>query len=453
MTVSPELDAVGELRGLLASGARTDPDITVGYARDSTDLLGAGLPLAVVAPADAGEVSRVLKWATRHRVGVVTRGAATGISGGALAPDGCIVVSTERLTAIREIDPSDRLATVEAGVLNGDLNRELARHALMFAADPSSSPTCSVGGNVATNAGGLRCLRYGSTRANVLGLEVVLPDGRILNTGGRTAKRSTGYDLTQLFVGSEGTLGVVVAATVKLVPVPPAQLTALATFADIGAAARAAARLTLTGTATLVELMDRAAVAAIDDFRDSGFGDTVGSVLLVQADNVPGAASWFDRALGGNLDLAVTDDPVEADFLVDFRRAAYPAAQQLGRVLVEDVAVPVSKLAELLAAIDAIGADLETPIPTVAHAGDGNAHPLLVVGDGPDGEARAWAAADAIFAAARRLGGTVSGEHGIGRLKRHWLEAEVGPAGLDIMRGIKQSIDPLGIMNPGSLLP
>lgn len=447
------MQAIDELRGLAGVASRTDPDVVAGYARDSTDLLEAGTPLAVVSPRSTQEVSEIMAWATRHQVPVVTRGAATGISGGALAADGCVVLSTEKLTTIREISETDRLATVEAGVLNGDLNRAVAEYGLIFAPDPSSSPTCSVGGNVATNAGGLRCLRYGSTRANVLGLEVVLPDGTIVATGGRTVKRSTGYDLTQLFVGSEGTLGVVVAATVRLVPQPPPQLTALASFADVAQAAQAAARLTLTGMPTMVELMDRAAVESIDSYLGAGLDASVGSVLLVQADDAIGAGAWFEKALGGGIDLTVTADPFEANYLVDFRRAAYPASQKLGRVLVEDVVVPVSRLAELLSEIAVIGRDLGTPIPTVAHAGDGNAHPLLVVSEDGGGEEQVWAAADSIFALTRRLGGAISGEHGIGRLKRHWLSEEVGPVGVDLMRRIKESFDPLGIMNPGSLLP
>ncbi|HEY2215645.1 MAG TPA: FAD-binding oxidoreductase [Acidimicrobiales bacterium] len=190
MTRAPDEDALHELGALLETGGtRIGPDITDSYSRDSTDLLKAGIPSAVVSPRDAKEVSEVLTWASRHRVGVVTRGAATGISGGALVPDGCIVLSTEKLTTIREINPEDRLAIAEAGVLNGDLNKAVAEHGLMFAPDPSSSPTCSVGGNVATNAGGLRCVRYGATRAHVLGLEVVLPDGTVMHTGGRTVKR------------------------------------------------------------------------------------------------------------------------------------------------------------------------------------------------------------------------------------------------------------------------
>ena len=452
MAISSD-SALDELIALHDVPIRTDPDVVTGYSRDSTDLLQGGQPLAVVSPRDISQVSSVLTWASRHRIAITTRGAATGISGGALSPSGSVVLSTENLSRIIEIDPANRLAVVEAGVLNGDLNRAASEYGLMFAPDPSSSPTCSVGGNVSTNAGGLRCLRYGATRAHVLGLDVVLPDGTELRTGGRTAKRSTGYDLTQLFIGSEGTLGVVVNVIARLVPAPPPQLTALATFADVESAALASARLTGSGTPTLVELMDRNAIKAIDDFRQAGFGEAVGSVLLIQADNAAGAGTWFEKALAGSLDLAVTDDPFEGDALVDFRRAAYPAAQALGQVLVEDVAVPCSNLAELLASIDRIGQASGLPIPTVAHAGDGNAHPLLLVGPGPDGEAQTWAMADAIFAEARRLGGTVSGEHGIGRLKRHWLEAEVSPVGVDIMRRIKQSMDPLGIMNPGSLLP
>ncbi|HEY2215646.1 MAG TPA: FAD-linked oxidase C-terminal domain-containing protein [Acidimicrobiales bacterium] len=242
-------------------------------------------------------------------------------------------------------------------------------------------------------------------------------------------------------------------ATVRLVSQPPPKLTALATFDEVDGAARAAARLTATGNPTLVELMDRSAVHAIDRHLNAGLTGSVGGVLLVQADNVSSAGAWFELALAGSIDLTVTDDEFEANYLVDFRRAAYPAAQTLGKVLVEDVAVPVSRLPELIAAIEHVGGSHGIDILTVAHAGDGNAHPLMVVGPGVDAEEQIWRAADAIFTATRQLGGTVSGEHGIGRLKRKWLSSEVGPEGVQLMHRIKSAFDPLGIMNPGSLLP
>ncbi|MDQ1713556.1 MAG: glycolate oxidase [Frankiaceae bacterium] len=436
-------------------GARTDPDVVRAFARDESSLLDAGTPRAVVSPANVAEVREVMRWASAERVPVLVRGAGTGLSGGALAVAGCVVLSTDRLTAVRELDPNDRVAVVEAGVVNAALNEQARAFGLMWAPDPSSWATSTVGGNVSTNAGGLRCLRYGATRANVLGLEVVLADGRVLNTGGRTVKRSAGYDLTQLLVGSEGTLAVVTAVVAKLLPLPPPQVTALATFGSTVDAAAAATAVMRSGcTATLLELIDAATVAAVDAFRGTGFGESVGAVLVAQVDDVAATAGLLDGVLRehGAVDVMTTADEAEGRELLDVRRAAYPAMQRIGRVLVEDVAVPVSRLAELIAAAETAAADHGLLIATVAHAGDGNAHPLLVVPPGADGEQRAWAAADAVFAAAQRLGGTVSGEHGIGRLKKRWLAQEVGETSLDVQRGLKNVFDPLNILNPGAVL-
>lgn len=435
--------------------ARTDPDIVSGYARDQTGTLPAGTPRAVVAPNSVEEVQEVLRWASREHVAVLPRGAGTGISGGALSPDGCVVLSTERLTAVRELNQADRVAIVEAGVVNADLNRQCRPLGLMWAPDPSSWESSTVGGNVATNAGGLRCLRYGATRMNVLGLEAVLTDGRILRTGGRTVKRSAGYDLTQLLVGSEGTLAVITAVTAKLQPLSPPQATVLATFASPGPAAAVAADLVRSKlNVTLAELMDAPTVAAVDSFLGTGFGGAVGATLVSQVDDCAGAAVELEElmAAGGAHDIMVTTDEGEADYLLNVRRAAYPALQQMGTVLVEDVAVPVSRLAELLGAVERAAADHGVRIATVAHAGDGNAHPLIVVPTDGNGEIRAWVAADAVFAASRALGGTVSGEHGIGRLKRHWLAEEVGKTSLDLQRQLKAVFDPLEILNPGAVL-
>jgi glycolate oxidase len=438
----------------LPPGALTDVDVMTGYSRDETGLLTAGVPRAVVSPRTVEEVQETLRWASAERVPVLARGGGTGLTGAAIAVEDCIIISTARLNRIREIDAQDRVAVAEAGVVNADLNRATRAHGLMWAPDPSSWESSTVGGNVATNAGGLRCLRYGATRANVLGLEVVLADGRVLRTGGRTIKRSAGYDLTQLIVGSEGTLAVVTAVTARLQPLPPAQLTALATFSSaVDAAAAAAALTSSSATPTLVELMDATTVAAVDAFRGTGFGVGTGAVLIAQVDLVT-AGGDLEALLrrNGSVDLMVTSDQAEADSLLDVRRAAYPALQQLGVVLVEDVAVPVSRLARLMEVCAAAAADSGVTIATVAHAGDGNAHPLLVVPPGDDGEARAWAAADVIFAAAQQLGGTVSGEHGIGRLKKRWLAEEVGTTSLDVQRQIKSVFDPLGVLNPGAVL-
>ncbi|HVB26493.1 MAG TPA: FAD-linked oxidase C-terminal domain-containing protein, partial [Mycobacteriales bacterium] len=375
-------------------------------------------------------------------------------SGGAIAPDGCLVLDLSAMTRILELSAEDRLAVVEPGVINAALSAAAAPHGLMYAPDPSSWETSTIGGNIATNAGGLRCIRYGATRASVLGLTVVLADGRLLRTGGRTLKRSAGYDLTQLLVGSEGTLGIVVEATVRLHPLPPPQLTALITFPGVMAAAATAAALVDTGPPPLLlELMDALHVRAIDELRGTGFGSAVGAVLVLQLDDAPDSAATLHRIAdaGGASDVALTTDAAEARDLLDIRRAAYPAMQRVGRTLVEDVCVPRSRLADMVAAVEQTGADTGVLVGSVAHAGDGNVHPILVLPEEPDGNDRLWAAADQIFRTALQLGGTVSGEHGIGRLKRRWLADEVGTTSLDVQRAIKSALDPTGILNPGAI--
>jgi len=432
----------------------TDPVATCRYARDETLVMAAGTPGAVVRPETTAEVQELLRWAHGRGVPVLPRGGGTGLTGAAVAPTGCVVVSTERLNRIREVSPDERIAVAEAGVVNADLNQAVAPHGLMWAPDPASWATSTVGGNAATNAGGLRCLRYGATRANVLGLEVVLSDGRLLHTGGRTVKRSAGYDLTQLFIGSEGTLGVITAVVAKLQAPPPPQLTALATFATAHDAAAAATVLARDAARmTMLELLDQPMVDALEAYRTIGFGSGVGAVLLAQADDTPPAASALQQAFAsaGANDIAMSNDPGEADLLLDIRRSTYPALRTLGRLLVEDVAVPPSRLPELLDAVHAASQRHEIVTATVAHAGEGNAHPTFVLDDDPGSEQRAWAAASDVFRAAQELGGTISGEHGIGRLKREWLAAEIGDVSLDVHRALKQALDPHNILNPGAI--
>ena len=445
-----------ELCAALPPGAvRDDVDVVRGFAADTADLVRPGAAAAVVTARSVDDVQQVMCWASRHRVAVIPRGAGTGLSGGATAIDAAVILDLSRMNRIVELDPANRLAVVEPGVVNADLSAAAREHGLMFAPDPSSYETATVGGNIATNAGGLRCLRYGATRAAVLALDVVLADGRLLATGGRTAKRSAGYDLTGLLVGSEGTLGVVVGATVRLQPVPAPQLTALLTFAETRAAAATAAAIVVCGVPpTLLELMDATTVRAIDAYRGTGFGAGVRAVLIVQVDAAPGAAEIVERIARdhGATDAALTTDESEARELLDIRRAALPAKQQLGRTLVEDVCVPVSRLADLIDLVERVSAETGVVVSCVAHAGDGNAHPVLIVPETPDGEERVWVAADRIFTAALALGGTVSGEHGLGRLKRRWLADELGETSLDVQRAIKATLDPMGICNPGAVL-
>jgi glycolate oxidase len=438
----------------------TEPDRMEGYRRDAADLAEAGTPIAVVTARTVQDVSTTLEWASAHRTPVVARGAGTGLSGGAVALDGCIVLATAGMTAVREIAADDLYAVVEPGVVNADLDRAVAEHGLFYPPDPSSFEISTIGGNLATNAGGFRCLKYGVTRDSVLGLRVVLAGGQVVRTGSRTVKNVAGYDLTSLFVGSEGTLGVIVEATVRLRPRPPGPpATMVATFGSLTGAGRAVAAIVRAGLApSLLELMDSPSINMVEDYRPMGLDRSAAALLIGQADSVDAQqqalamAGHAERA-GATLALASTD-PVEADMLLQARRIHYHAAQAAGRVLTEDVGVPRSRLPELLAGIEEIaGRHHGTTIATVGHAGDGNMHPAIVLPrDRPDGMAAALRAADEICRLALRLDGTLTGEHGIGSLKRGWLSGQFDEATYAAHRAVKATFDPLGILNPGRAL-
>jgi glycolate oxidase len=361
------------------------------------------------------------------------------------------------MNKIREMAAPDQYAIVEAGVINADLDRAASAHGLMYAPDPSSFETSTIGGNVATNAGGLRCVKYGVTRDSVLGVEVVLADGRVLRTGRRTVKGVTGYDLTGLFVGSEGTLGVITAATVRLRPRPVhPPVTVLGSFASMPAAGAAVAAAFRLGAApSLMELIDRATLRVIADWKGMQLDGDPAAVLIAQADGRD-AVEAADAMRAGFLEAGaqfaeVSTDPTEAAQLLEIRRLAYPAAERLGSCLVEDVGVPRSKLPDLFDAIDRAASTHGVTILTVAHAGDGNAHPTFVYDRRLGGEVppEVWSAADEIFRAALSLGGTLTGEHGVGVLKRRWVGLELGDVSLDVHRAIKNGLDPRGILNPG----
>ncbi|MDO9591107.1 MAG: FAD-linked oxidase C-terminal domain-containing protein, partial [Microcella sp.] len=383
------------------------------------------------------------------------RGAGTGLTGGAMASGGELVLSTVAMTRILEIDEADQVAVVEPGILNADLNRALEPHGLRWAPDPASREISSVGGNIATNAGGLLCAKYGVTREAVLGLDVVLADGSLMRLGHRTVKGVTGLDLTALMIGSEGTLGIIVGATLKLTPIPTGTVATIgAYFMTIEDAAAASAALTAARIRpAAMELVDPLALASI--LQHLGLPDlTPGSAhLLVQTDGDAAeveaqAALAIITQLGGT--ATMTTDPVEGERMLTVRRAMHPAMESLGQVLIEDVAVPRSKLPAMFAAIRQIGEKHGIAIPTVAHAGDGNLHPnLIYTGDEvPD---NIWAAAGELFEAALALGGTLTGEHGIGTLKRRWLADELGDDQVALQRRIKAAFDPLGILNPGKV--
>lgn len=439
----------------------TDPDIVEGYRRDQTFTAVPGQPRCVVAARSTGEVAATLRWASQRGVPVVPRGGGTSLAGGATAVDGCVVLSLARMTAILEMDPADEMAVAEAGVLNADLDRAAAAHGLMYPPDPSSYEISTIGGNLATNAGGLRCVKYGVTRDATLGLEVVLADGRILRTGRRTIKGVAGYDLTSLFVGSEGTLGVITSATLRLrarPSAPPATLAA--SFASFGAAARAVtAILRARLQPSLLELLDRVTLRAIDDWKHLGFGEPVQALLIAQDDSDDAtrrAGIMRDKCVQHGALLAdVSASETESRQLLDIRRLAYPAVERLGATLVEDVCVPRSRLPDMVECIERAAERHGVMIATVAHAGDGNLHPVFVFDRGPaeaDVPASVWAAADEVFRAALDLGGTLTGEHGVGLIKRRWLALELGEESMAVHRAIKDALDPTGILNPGKML-
>ena len=443
------------LKSALGDAVTTDATALAETQADKSGHVSAAPPLAVVNARSIDDVQTTLRLATERRVPVVTRGAGTGLAGGAIAGEGEIVLSTLRMNRILEINVDDELAVVEPGIINSELNDQLHAHGLWFAPDPASRAISTVGGNIATNAGGLLCAKYGVTREAVLGLKVVLADGRLLTLGHRSVKGVTGLDFTALMIGSEGMLGVVVEATVRLRRLVEGAVSTIgAFFPSVTDAAAASAAITATGIGpAIMELLDAASIKAIGSYLNLDLSSQGTSYLLVQTDG-PASAEQAAIALatitanGGTAEL--TTDPVEGEALLAIRRSFHPALEAMGTVLIEDVSVPRSQLPAMFAAIVALEEKYGIRIPTVAHAGDGNLHPNFVFqGDVvPD---LIWDAADELFVAALALGGTLTGEHGVGLLKKRWLAAELGEAQVDLQRQVKAVFDPLGILNPGKV--
>ncbi len=461
MTTVSESALLGDLAAVLpADRLTTDPDVLESYAHDDAEWAEWSLPAGLVRPRTPEEVQLVVQACLRHGAAVVARGAGTGLSGGANAVAGCIVISLERMNAVLEVDELERLAVVQPGVVNDDLRARAAQHGLWYPPDPASSPWSTIGGNVATNAGGVGCVKYGVTRDYVLGMQVVTGTGELVRLGRRTAKGVAGYDLTGLLVGSEGTLGIVTEVTVRLRPMRPAEQTIAGYFdslTDAGKAVREVAAAGLTPSA--LELIDRNCLRAVDEWKNMGLSADAAVVLLGRVDT-PGAAgdeeaaallSAFER--GGATWADRSTDEAEGEALFAARRLAYPALERLGPVLTEDVCVPKAAVPEMLSRIEAIGRANDVLIANIAHAGDGNLHPLLVVPAGDDeARARAEKAFAEIIDDALALGGTVTGEHGVGLLKREGLRSELSPAVLDMHRAVKAALDPAGILNPGKVI-
>ncbi|PBC51558.1 FAD-binding oxidoreductase [Rhodococcus sp. ACPA1] len=454
-------DDYSDLRSELPNSCTTtDEEILNSYERDQASWANSGRPAALVRPTTVAEIQQAVQVCYERSIPVVTRGAGTGLAGGANALDGCVIISTERMNRIVEINPLERLAVVEPGVVNNDLTHACAAEGLWYPPDPASAEWSTIGGNVATNAGGLCCVKYGVTRDYVLSLQVVTGTGDLVTLGRRTAKGVAGYDLVGLMTGSEGTLGVITEVTLRLRPQQQPQTTVVGYFSSMVDAANAVRAIAESGiTPSALELMDQNCLKAIDRWRSMGLSDEAHTILLARTD-AEGAAADAEAGeilscfrTNGSTWAAQSTDQGEADALFSARRLAYPAVERLGNVLTEDVCVPKSQLPRMLDAVESIAAANDTLIATIAHAGDGNLHPLIVTTPGDTGqETRARRAFDQIMAVAIRLGGTITGEHGVGTLKAPGLEHELSTAVMAMHKKIKQALDPRSIMNPGKVL-
>ncbi|RUO91662.1 FAD-binding protein [Corallococcus sp. AB018] len=456
MTVDVER-ALAEV--LPAEAVITDPDVLAAHRRDQAEWAPSGMPRVLVRPASTSEVQAVLRVATALRVPVVPRGAGSGLSGGANASDGCIVLSLMRMNRILEVDRRGMLAVVQPGALNGAVKAAAAEQGLWYAPDPASWEFSSIGGNLATNAGGLCCVKYGVTGDAVLGLEAVLADGTVVRTGGRTVKNVAGYDLTRLFIGSEGTLGVLTEATLRLRPRPSKATTLVAAFPTLVSAGTAVCDIMERSRPSVLELMDRTTVRAVESWKPMGL-DVEAEALLIARSDAGGVQGEEELALmvaacerAGATSVLSTADEVEGELLMGARRFAFPALEQRGATLLDDVGVPVVRIPELLAAVERIAGKHGVLIGTFGHAGDGNMHPTVVFDrKDPKALARAKEAFDDILHAALALGGTITGEHGVGSLKRGFLGAQLGLETLRLHQAIKSALDPLGLLNPGKVL-
>ena len=449
-------------RGLPRDRLVVDPDVLAAISHDDAEWAPTGQAAVGVRARSEAEVGHVVRTCAELGIPIVPRGAGTGLSGGANAVGGCVILDLSPMNRILEIDPDNLLAVVQPGVINDDLKAAVAEHGLWYPPDPASAPWSTIGGNVATNAGGLCCLKYGVTRDYVLGLRAVVGGpvayGEAVRLGRRTTKGVAGLDLVGLFVGSEGTLGVVTEVTLRLRPARAGTpRTVVGAFGDLVTSGQAVAQITRRGlTPAVLELLDRASLEAVEDWKHMGIEEDATALLLARVDTPgdSGAAEAADIAAtmtgAGALWVEQSTDDAEAEALFEARRLVYPAFERLGPVLTEDVCVPRSKVPAMLQQVNEIGARHGVRIATVAHAGDGNLHPLLVTPPGDDAaRLEAQAAFEELLDAAIALGGTVTGEHGVGILKRDGMRRELDPGSLALQSAIRRALDPHEIFNPG----
>jgi glycolate oxidase len=456
-TAPPDLAAL--VAALPADSVITDPDGMGGYRWDRALDASAGTPLAVVRPTTTEQVQATIRFAAEHGLAVVPRGAGSGLSGGSSALDGCLVVSLDRMRSVT-VDPVTRTALAQPGAFNADVKAAAAEHGLWYPPDPSSFEFCSIGGNVATNAGGLCCVKYGVTSDYVLGLTVVLADGAAVTLGGPRLKDVAGLSLTKLFVGSEGTLGIITEVTLRLIPKQRPSSTLVATFPTLTDATQTVIDITRSMRPSMLEFMDSICINAVEDLTRMGLDRSAAAMLVIQSDE-PGATAAAEIARISELcdannatEVYSTDDPDEGEAFVTARRMVLPAIEKLGTILLEDVGVPVSRLGDLVDDIGEISRRNRVTVSVVAHAGDGNTHPQIVFDPADtDQQKRAEAAFDEIMRLAISLGGTITGEHGVGRIKRAWLPDYLGVDAMALNQRIKSALDPQNIMNPGSVFP
>ncbi len=447
---------VKELKNIVGAGnLYTSPEDLVVYSYDATRV--ESLPWAVARPADAQEVSRIIKLANRERFPVVPRGAGTGMSGGSVPVRGGLVLSLERMNRILEIDEDNFLAVVEPGVVTGDLQREVEARGLFYPPDPASHQFCTMGGNVAECAGGLRAVKYGVTKDYVLGLEVVLPTGEIIRTGARTAKSVAGYDLTRLMVGSEGTLGIATRIIVKLLPLPESVRTLSAFFQTVDSAAMAASAIIASRILPrALEFADQSALRAVEKYLKEDISGGAAALLVVEVDGpVESTAREITRveeivARSGAARITRAETEADRERIWKARRSISPALYAIKPKKVnEDIVVPRSKIPDIVRAIDEIARRHDLLIVNFGHAGDGNIHTNIMVEEAE--LPKTGAAVKEIFEATLRLGGSISGEHGIGLAKAPYLPLELGADAIGAMKKIKRALDPNNILNPGKI--
>ena len=418
-------------------------------------------PEAVLVPETTDEISKIMRVANREKIPIVPRGGGTNICGSSVAREGGMIIVFHRMNRILEIDAENRCAVVQPGVVNGDFQKEVARFGLMYPPDPASMYVATIGGNVALNAGGPRGVKYGVTRDYLLGLTVVLPSGEVIHTGGKTLKNVTGYDLTRLLCGSEGTLGIFTEIILKLIPLPVAKATLQAVFSDLDDAAKTVSAIIGAGIVpTTLELMDRVVLEVIGDYGGAKFHKEAEALLLIEVDGEPGVVDQQGERIEkfckerGAVTVERAGTPEEAEKLWQARRTAFGAvARKRPNCIVEDATVPVKRLPEIIRKITELADRYQLKIAQLAHAGDGNLHPLIMT-DHRDKEemARIDRAMEELYDAVIGMGGTLSGEHGIGIAKARFMHKEFTQTSIDLMRGIKRVFDPNNILNPGSFL-